>query len=60
MYVDDRGHRYALDQIEPSTKQLHGEKQSLQFLNTWNGRQTPGVDDAGGDPRPHRLHIVLQ
>ena len=43
MNVTDKGHRYSLDQIDPSTKQIHGEKQDLQFLNTEDGRQTHGV-----------------
>ena len=34
MKVTDKGHRYSHDQIDPSTKQTHGEKQDLQFLNT--------------------------
>ena len=43
MNVTDEGHRYSLDQIDPSTKQIRGEKQDLQFLNTEDGRRTHGV-----------------
>ena len=43
MNVTDEGHRYSLDQIDPSTKQIYGEKQDLQFLNIEDGRRTHGV-----------------
>jgi hypothetical protein len=60
MKITDKCHRYSLDQIDQSTKQIHGEKQDLQFLNTEDGRQTHGVTTQEVIRALIGPHLVLQ